>query len=430
MSQGPATSFEGVDFFTDTTIIDDPYPYFDFVREQRGPVWIDSSYGVAYITGHDEAMQVLRDSDRFSSCNSPSGPFPGLPVKPEGDDARSLIEQHREEMPMHEFMVTMDPPVHTEYRGLLRGLFTPRRLKENEDFMWRLADGQLDRFLADGKSEFTREYAIPFAGLVIADLLGVPDEDRPLFRQLFEEQAQGNIREGGGQVVTDNPLEFFESSFMRYIEERRHQPRADVLTALASATFSDGRKPEVVALAREASFVFAAGQETTVRLMTFAIRHLAEHPDVQQLLREQRELIPVFVEEMLRLESPIKAYFRMARQTTTVGGVAIPAGTTVMLLPGATNRDARQFDDPHQFRLDRANVREHIAFSRGAHSCIGQPLARSEARITLERVFDRMDDLRISEEEHGPSGDRRYEYLPTWLFRGLEAIHVTFTPRP
>ena len=161
-------------------------------------------------------------------------------------------------------------------------------------------------------------------------------------------------------------------------------------------------------------------------MLAFAIRHLAEHQDVQRRLRDDRELIPEFVEEMLRLESPIKAYFRMARRTTTLGGVHIPAGTSVMLLPGAANRDPRQFTDPDALALDRRNVREQLAFSRGVHSCLGQPLARSEGRITLERLLDRMPEFHVAEEYHGTPDARTWEYLATWIFRGLTAVHITF----
>ena len=425
MTESNDCPFEGVDFFSDDTLIDDPYPYFEFLREEKGPVWTEPQYGVAIVTGHTEAMEVLRDHDTFSSCNSPTGPFPGLPVAPEGDDATPLIDEYRDQLPMHEFMVTMDPPLHSELRGLIRGLFTPRRLKENEDFMWRLADEQLDEFLPSGHCEFVDQYAAPYTSVVIADLLGVPDEDRSRFRQLFDKQLMAEVSEEQ-QILADNPLAYIEDAFTGYIEDRRATPRSDVLTHLALAMYSDGSVPEVASLAREASFVFAAGQETTVRLLAFAIRHLAEHQDVQQRLREDRGLIPEFVEEMLRLESPIKAYFRMARRTTTLGGTTIPAGTSVMLLPGAANRDPRQFVEPGTVALDRANAREQLAFSRGVHSCLGQPLARSEARITLERVLDRMPEFQVAEEHHGTPGARSWEYLPTWIFRGLSSIHLTF----
>jgi len=149
--------------------------------------------------------------------------------------------------------------------------------------------------------------------------------------------------------------------------------------------------------------------------------------DEQERLRTNRDLIPNFLEEMLRLESPIKVHFRMARKTTTLGGVTIPAGTTMALFSGAANRDPRRFECPAEVRIDRPNAREQLAFSRGAHSCLGQSLARAESRVTIERVLDRMGDIRISEAKHGPAGDRRWAYLPTWLFRGLTELHVEFT---
>jgi len=422
-----ATSeFDGIDFFTDESLYDDPYPYLEYLREEKGPVWIDSRYNMAVVTGHDEEVEVLRDSDAFSSCNAPAGPFPGLPVEVQGDDAGPLIEQYRDQLPMHEFMITMDRPRHDEYRGLMKRLFTPGRLAENEDFMWRLADEQMNGFIDAGKVEFSASYASPFAGLVIADLLGVPGEDMPRFRAWFEAQLH-DVGEDTG-AVTGDPLAFFQESFAGYIEDRRRRPRADVLTHLAEARFSDGTEPDIDTLARESSFIFAAGQETTVRLITFALRHIAEHPEVQDLLRHDRSMIPSFLEEMLRLESPIKVHFRMARRTTTLGGVTVRAGMTVMLMNGAANRDPRRFEDPTDARPNRPNAREQLAFSRGAHSCLGQSLARAESRVTMERVLDRMADIRISEVEHGPPGDRRWEYLPTWLFRGLTALHLEFTP--
>ena len=138
----------------------------------------------------------------------------------------------------------------------------------------------------------------------------------------------------------------------------------------------------------------------------------------------------MFLEETLRLESPVKAHFRMARTSTTVGGVEVPAGTTVMLLPGACNRDARKFEEPDTFRIDRRNVREHIAFIRGVHSCPGAPLARTEGRISVNRILDRMTDFRISEEHTGRALERRYDYEPTFIMRGLTELHLEFKPVP
>jgi cytochrome P450 len=159
------------------------------------------------------------------------------------------------------------------------------------------------------------------------------------------------------------------------------------------------------------------------------VRFIGDNPGSEQALREDRSKIPAFLEETLRMESPVKAHFRMARTTTTIGDVTVPAGTTVMLLPGACNRDADKFERPHEFRPDRPNVREQIAFIRGVHSCPGAPLARAEGRISLNRILDRMADIRISETHHGPAENRNYQYEPTFIMRGLSELHITFTPR-
>jgi cytochrome P450 len=128
------------------------------------------------------------------------------------------------------------------------------------------------------------------------------------------------------------------------------------------------------------------------------------------------------------MESPAKSHFRLARESTMAGEVPIPEGSTVMLLPGAVNRDPRKFDEPHEFHVDRPNVREHLAFGRGSHSCPGTPLARAEGRISMNRILDRMSGVRISEPDHGPAGARDYTYEPTFVLRGLSELHLEFDP--
>ena len=415
-----------IDFFFDESLVDDPYPYFDDLRNEC-PVLHLPHLGVVAVTGYDEIFDVYRDTESFSSCNSVVGPFAQFPVPLEGDDVSDIVAEHRDKLPMHEHMVTMDPPEHTRERALLMRLITPKRLKDNEDFMWRLADRQLDDFVADGRCEFISAYAQPFAMLVVADLLGVPEDDHERFRQGFGlTKSPGAVGRGQEGNPGANPLSWLDAEFAAYIEDRRRHPRTDVLTSLATATYPDGTVPDVMSVVRTATFLFAAGQETTARLLAAALKHLAEHPELQDELRSNKERIENFLEEVLRLESPVKADFRLARRTTSVGGVDIAAGTPVMLLNGAANRDPRRFQCPHEFQLDRPNAQAHIAFGRGAHSCPGGPLARSEGRISLERILDRMRDIRLSEEHHGPAGARRLAYEPTWILRGLTKLHLEF----
>ncbi len=379
------------------------------------------------VTGYDEAVQVFSDKDTFSSCVSVTGPFPGFPVPLEGDDVTELIEQHRHELPMSDQLPTLDPPVHTDHRALLMRLITSKRLKENEASMWRLADRLLEEFLADGEGEFISEFAGPFTLLVIADLLGVPEEDREEFAETLRRRPRSDTLGSTEDTLAHSPLEFLYGRFTAYVEDRRREPRDDVLTGLATATFPDGSTPEVADVVRVAANLFSAGQETTVRLLGSALKVIAERPDIQRLLRSERDRIPNFVEETLRMESPVKGDFRLSRVPATVGGVDLPAGTTVMVLNGAANRDPRHFDEPATFDVARANARHHLAFGRGIHTCPGAPLARAEARVCIERLLDRTADIRICERVHGPADARRYRYLPTFILRGLTRLTLEFT---
>jgi cytochrome P450 len=308
-------------------------------------------------------------------------------------------------------------------------LITPKRLKENEDAMWALADDILDGFLAPGEGEFITGFAGPFTLRVIADLLGVPEEDRA---DLLERLARGTHGSSVGhadKTMNKTPLEHLYEVFATYVEDRRAQPRDDVLTGLATAEFPDGTMPEVGDVVRVATNVFSAGQETTVRLLSTALKVIGDNPDIQRRLREDRSLLGNFIEECLRIESPVKGDFRLSRVPTTVGEQAVGAGCTLMVINGAANRDPRRFEDPDTFDPDRKNARQHLAFGRGIHSCPGAPLARAETRVGLERLLDRTTDIRISEAHHGPAGNRNYQYIPTYILRGLTQLHLEFDVR-
>jgi cytochrome P450 len=423
--------FSEVNFFSDSGVVADPYPYYEHLRAQCPVVHVPSS-GVVAVTGYDELVEVYRDSATFSAVNSSLGPFP-LPFNVVSDDISELIESHRDQFPMSEHLVAFDPPRHTAHRALLNGLFTPKRLKENEEFMWHFADELIDEFVADGCCEFASAYGQPFPLLVIADLLGVPQADHSMFRELLAgrgpaEDPAWAQRDVDGSVNV-NPLAYLDKWFTTYISDRRADPAQDILTEMATQCFPDGSLPEVVDLVRIATFLFIAGHETTARLLSSALRVLAEDPELQNTLRSNRDRIPNFIEEMLRLESPIKSDFRLTRTATTLGGVELPAGTTIMLLLGAANRDPLHFDCPADLRVDRPNARQNVAFARGVHSCPGGPLARIEGRVTIERILDRLKDIRIDETQHGPPGGRRFRYVPLYILRGLEALHIEFTAK-
>jgi cytochrome P450 len=419
------SGLETLDWYTDPSLVPDPFPYYEACRAQ-GPVFREPHHGVFVVTGYEEICKVYREVELFSSANSSSGPFPPLPGAPYGDDVSELIDQFRRQYSSPDSLVSEDPPLHTDHRGLLMRLMTPKRLAENEEFMWRLADQRIDTFVDRGACDFVGEYARPFSMLVIADLLGVPEEDHPKLRALFEQAgAPGKV----GQELPANPIWFLDDFFLEYVLDRRADPCDDVLTKLATNTFADGRVPEPMEAVNVATILFAGGQGTVARFMGNMVHHLAEHPDTQVQLRDDRSLIPDFIEEMLRYDSPVKLNQRLARRTTTLGGVTIPAGSTILLLLPAGDRDPRHFPCPADFDPHRGNAREHIAFGRGIHSCPGAPLVRADAKVTLERILDRIADIRISDTHHGPPDARRFQYTNTYILRGVDALHIEFTPR-
>ena len=426
---------DGLDY-ADPALVADPYRHLDYLAANR-PVYHEPHHGVVMVTGHEEAIAVLRNTDVYSSATLVCGPDPWamLPPRPEGGDISEFLEANRKYLPQNDQIVTANPPVHTAQRALLMGLITPKRLKENEEFIWRLTDRQLDHLLPRGTAEVMADYASPYTLLVIADLLGVPEEDHEM---LLARRGLGGGRLPGTDHGDDhkapsasghNTLEIFYDYFSEKIAERRAQPLNDVLTGMAQALFPDGSQPEPIEVARIASNLFAAGQETTVRLIATALRRIAEEPETQAQLRANPELISRFVEEVLRTEGPILGEYRMAVRDTELGGVAIAAGTQIFLANGAANRDPRQFECPAEFRAERENVRRHIAFGHGVHTCPGAPLARSETRITIERLLERTSNIAINEEAHGPAGARRYDYMKTHMFHGINTLHLDFTVR-
>ncbi len=250
--------YDSVDFFTDETLLEDPYPYFDHLRSQC-PVLPTAHHGVVAVSGYKEASEIYLDSETYSSCNSVIGPFATFPVPLEGDDVGAIIDRYRDQLPMHEHMVTMDPPAHTRERALIMRLLTPKRLKENEVFMRRQADELIDEIAGAGHCEFIRAYSQPFAMLVVADVLGVPESDHQRFREGFGLSSSPGKMGGGGDGMALNALEWLDDWFARYIEDRRREPLHDVLTDLALATYPDGSTPDVISVVRTATLPLRRG---------------------------------------------------------------------------------------------------------------------------------------------------------------------------
>jgi len=414
--------FHPNDFFSDPAVANDTAGFVAELRRQ-GPVVRDQNHGAFMVTGYEEAMEVLAaKAASFSSCVAVTGPLPPLPFTPAGN-IREQIQQHRREMPWTDHLATFDGAEHMAHRAILGQLLTHGRLKKNEDYVAGLVVRLVDDLIGRGGCEITREFAHALSTLVIADLLGVPEEDREDLIDLLglpTTQMEGDAE----HMAAPDPLAFLHDHFIAYLQERRKNPQDDMLTGLVQSRYRDGSEPDLHVLARLACFLFGAGQDTSARLIAFSFRTLGDRPDVQARVRSEPERIPDFIEEVLRLDTPVKTLSRLAVEPVTIGGTEIPAGAVVTVMVPGANRDPSHFADPADFDFDRPHVRDNISFSRGSHACIGAPLARMEVRLALEQFLKRTSAIRISETHHGPRGARRYDFEPTYLLSGLKGLHV------
>lgn len=418
------TDFAQTDVYTDISLVDDPWAYFEFLRAQ-GPITPLPYRNVLAVTGFEEALAIYADPINFSSINSVTGPIPDLPFEPHGDDISEQVVHFRPQIPFGNEVSGLDAPLHGPMRSLLMPLFTPGRLKAMDQGFRRVAEELIAEFPASGEVEFITGYANPLATLIITELLGIPLEDRPIFRRYFSGGPAGEIG-ASAEAVGTNPLIEMGMRIAGYIADRRAAPKDDLLTQLALAKFPDGSEPTLEQAARVASFLFGAGQDTTVKLLGNGFRLLAERRELQDELRANPVRIGNFIEEMLRFEGSIRASHRLCQRSTQVCGYPIEAGTTVWIANLAANRDPRRFTDPDKFDMDRPRQKEHLAFGRGTHTCAGAPLARSETRLSLEILLKRFNDISFVDDRHGAEGSRVFHYENSYILRGLEELHLRF----
>jgi cytochrome P450 len=416
------------DYFTDHSVLRDPYAFFEDLYSKSPVRQLERRPDVVFVTGFEESLEVLKNTHDFSSVIAPAGAAVPLPFRPDGNDISQQIEQHRHDFPGSGLLVSYDGAQHSAARSILNRLFVPSRLKANEDFMRQFADELVRNAVTKGRCELIGEIATPYVTLVIADLLGVPADDREAFKARIAAGPPAGNMDAEDKPHSGDILEYLAGYFVRYIQERRAQPRADVLSDLATARLPDGSMPDLMEVVRLAVFLFAAGQDTSAKLIGNGMRFITEDETLQQRLREDPSLIPAFIEEVLRLEGSTKATFRLARRQTRVGDRDIPAGQKVVVGLAAANRDPRRWHDPKAFRLDREKAKEHLAFGRGAHTCAGAPLARVEVRVLFELFLKHTSKISLSESVHGPAGKRRLNYEPSFIIRGLEGLAIEFVP--
>jgi cytochrome P450 len=419
---------EGRDFFTDHSVLLEPYEYLDAIRGQS-PVGELTNRDVVMVTGFPEAVSALLNTRDLSSAITPAGPTAPLPFTPEGDDLTAQIAAHHHQFVGSEQFISYDGVRHSASRSLLSSLFTPSRLKANEEYMNEVADRMVRDAVSKGGCELISEIATPYVTLIIADLLGVPVEDRLYLQEVLAVgPTPGSVDNADGGSSLEYMGAHAAKLFERYFEERTAKPRDDVLTRLVSAKLPDGSTPERKELITLAMFLFAAGQDTSAKLLGNALLYLVENPEMQRMLRAERNLIAPFLEEMLRLYGSTKGTARLAARNTRIGDMDIPAGTKVAISFAGANRDPRRWENPNAVDLNRPKIKEHIAFGRGAHTCIGAPLARAEIRVIIDRFLAHTRSINLSEQQHGPAGNRKLAYEPSYIIRGLEKLYIELTP--
>lgn len=418
------------DYFTDYEILKDPYQFFEAVRA-HGPVYKPANKDYWIITGYEETLEVLKNTRDFSASIGLAGAGAPLPFEPSGSDITQQIEENRSKIVGGHLLVNLDDEAHSNLRALVNRLFVPSRLKASEEFIRSYCDEMVAKAVANGGCDLVKDIATPFVTMVIADLLGVPVEDRQLFMDaIANAPPPGSLNESDNQTFgPDHPMTIIGNYFVQYVLARQSDPRDDILSELAHATYPNGQKPDIMTIAMLAVFMFGAGQDTSAKLLGNAMTYIVDQPGLQEQLRADPSLIPQLLEEVLRLQGSTKQTSRVARRDTRIGNYDVPAGTRVLLALAAANRDPRRWEDPNEFRLGRPKIVEHLAFGRGKHVCAGAPLARVEVRIMLEKLLAATSNIELDETIHGPRGRRNYNYEPSFIIRGLETLHLKLTPR-
>lgn len=356
----------------DAEVIADPYPVYRELRANSPAHWSREANSWV-LSRYDDVSAALADPATYSSA---SGIFP----TPPGVDMTELF------LPM---LIMSDPPRHTQLRQIVSRAFTPRRIAALEPHIETLVKDLLDQTPEAGNWEFVSRFAGPLPAIVIADMLGVPRDDRDQFRAWSTTLIQSNPVRGEFGAGLDAAAALYEY-FTAFLAERRAHPQDDLMTALVQAEV-DGEYLSEEELLGFCLLLLVAGHETTTNLLSNSAVVLAQHPDVRQQLADDPELVPAAVEELLRFDSPVQGLARTLTAPVELHGESMQTGDTVLLLFGSANRDDHAFPHADRFDVNRHPERQ-VAFGRGIHFCLGASLARLEARIALQTLLTRRPD--------------------------------------
>ena len=393
----------------------DPYPTYAAMRTDA-PLCrrtaMDGQTAIWFITRYDAVAAILRDTRFVKDIRNTMTADERAQVPP-SPPMMDLLSNH---------MLNLDPPDHTRLRALVNKAFTARIVTQMAPRVQRIADQLLDKVQARGHMDLIDEYAFPLPITVIAELLGIPAQDRNRFRQwssAFVSPSPNLQRSAKKYQKARRLMEDFTGYMGRIIAARRQEPRDDLLTSLIEAEEA-GDKLSQDELYSMVSLLIVAGHETTVNLIGNGALALLQHPDQLARLKTDSSLIESAVEELLRYDGPVeRATMRFAAEDVVIKEHVIQRGDAVSLVLAGADRDDAQFDSPDTLDITRANNR-HLAFGQGIHYCLGAPLARLEGRIAIATLLHRLPNLRLAV----PADELRWRTVP--IIRGMQHMPVVW----
>jgi cytochrome P450 len=388
-----------------------PYRVYAELRS-RAPVHrveLPDGRGVWLITRYDDVLAVLKDTRFVKDWRNALTPEQLSQVPP----IPPVME------PLSRNMLDMDPPDHERLRALVSKAFTPRLVERMRPRVQAIADALLDEVLDRGEMDLIDDYAFPLPITVIAELLGVPAEDSNNFREWSDAAVSGNSSQEYLEEILIPHMTAFTDYLRALFEEKRKNPRDDLVSALVRAEEAGVRLSEDELLGM-VFLLLVAGHETTVNLIGNGVLALLQHPDQLRKLRDDPSLIKPAVEELLRYDGPVEASTeRFAKEDVDMGGTVIPKGEMVLVVLASADHDPERFADPDELDITRADNR-HLAFGKGIHHCLGAPLARMEGQIAISTLLKRMPNLRLK-----CSADS-LSWRPGLILRGLRGLPVEF----
>jgi cytochrome P450 len=389
---------------------DNPYRLYHRLRE-IDPVFWDEELDCWVLTGYSEVVTSLRDV-RFSAQRFVTDQewMPPEMVEALGTPMRALTRQ----------MLFLDPPDHTRLRGLVSKAFTPRVIEGLRSRIQQIVDELIDKALAQGHIRFIEEFAYPLPAIVIAEMLGVPVEDREVFFKWTNDF--GTILEGA-DLTQEEMVRAFQgvSEFMEYfrqiVAQRRIQPKDDLIQAMITAEEGGSMLSEEELLGN-CILLLAAGHGTTTHLLGNGTLALLRHPEQYRLLKERPDLLQLAVMELLRYDGPVQVTARKATAEVAMRDKKIEVGQKVLISLGGASHDPAQFAEPDTLDIQRVENR-HLAFGHGIHYCLGAPLARLEAEIAFGTLLRRLPNPRVENEEEAT-------FFSGMVFRGLNELPLVF----